>query len=377
MDFIVNLKRQEDLDGVLSLPADNILVQPAGYSRNGGVGLAEIGDILARIASQGKKAILAWDGLFCESEVNDKFLKIEASLPSFDAIRFLDPGIGRLLNTECSDLKTELSLEHGSLSKVAILTWVELFKPGIEKVILSSQIPLERLQSITPDISVKTEIMGFGPLEMFYSNRKLLNRIPEPDKALEERWKIASEDRPDQLNQIFQSERGTLVFYDKLLNIMYLGDRLEEAGIDALRLEYQTTEQLEQIGDILMRSSAKEEFDIPDEIIETGGFIRDNRSNEHFVKLTNRYLKRKIEHKIGEILESAKSCYTVFSLDRALPLPQQVALISPEGKDLMIELRHVRDLKGNEYSGNLPPGIYRLDWVKYAVPGTLMTLVAP
>jgi collagenase-like PrtC family protease len=375
MNHTINLRCLNDLEIIGNLPVSDILVQIEGFSRYGGVKPGDCPQIIDRIVSKQKKAVLALDSLFCESELEHKVQELKPYLSKFNSIRFLDPGLGRLISSMFPETKLELSLEHGSLNRSAIQGWIGSYASGLSKIILSSQLPLETIRSLVADIPLPVEILGFGPLEMFYSRRKLLEGFGNTDDSAVSDWKIASADRPDQLNQIYQTDRGTIAFYDKILNILSFRGKLGDLGVHSIRLEYQTDRQLQQIMEILNKSSCLSNQGFKIEEDQTKGFIEDNQTHQHFIKLTNHHLDKSREKKVGSVLESVKNQYTAFQLDRNLTLPASVTFISPEGRDIPHQMFKVSDLKNKTYSGVLEPGIYRIDWIKYAVASSIITQV--
>ena len=374
MKSVVNLRDLADLKTVCNLPVSEILVQCDDFSRFGGVDFSNLAETAAIIKSSGKRCTLSWDCLAKNSELNNQFLKLKPIIDTFHSIRFLDPGVGQLLQAKSPDMKLQLSLEHGSLNRIAIQQWVDTFLPQLEKVILSPQLPLKALSSIEIDPAVGKEILLFGPLEMFYSRRKLLeNQNPSRD-LLKKTMQIASDDRPTQKSCILQTSNGTIAFYDRQLNLFNTAEDIAKTGISEVRVEYVNKGQLKQIISFFQNDAQETPAAENASLHETRGFIQKNLTDRLFGALSNPYLKKESEFKVGTVLESVKHSYSVIRLQQEIELPSSLNFVTPEGKKVTKEFISLKDLKNNDYCGNVPKGVYLAAWTKFVVPGSMIIL---
>lgn len=366
MNFNINLKSFSDLDFIKDFPVSSVLLQTKLFSRTGNIEIEEIAEILPELQLRNIRCVLAWDIVAKDEEIDNHLVLLNPLVKKCNTIRVLDPGIALALKENFSNIEIEFSFEHSGLNHISVVEWLNSLGSTVKKVILSGQTPIPDLKEICSYLSIETEVLGYGPIEIFYSRRRLLEGIEnEPD------LKLASRDRPSQLNPVICKALGTTVFYDKYLNILPFMNELEAIGIDWIRFEYLTLNDLQIIRELLTTRknsafSSSEGFD------ETKGFITQNTTDELFKKLTNAHLSGSIEKKIGVILESAKNRFCIVRLDEPMTLPKSLRLISPEGYDLKFTLSSVHNLMGDQIKSHITPGVYRIEWLKYAVTGSLI-----
>ncbi len=214
-------------------------------------------------------------------------------------------------------------------------------------------------------------------MQLFYSPRKLLSNNPfeKPDEDSE--ILTASTDRPSQFFSVQQTGQGTVIFNDKDL---YLLDRLEEIkaiGINYLGIELYTTKQYRLIEEYFGRPDWIDEVKNSWENPLISGFFSQNQTDSLLARLTNAYLKNEKQYQLGSVIESLKNTHTLLHLKRDLDLPQRVVFVTPERKVVDFEITQLIDLKGTLYQDKAGPGYYRLPWIKYVIPASIMKSNAP
>ncbi len=375
MDTIINLRNTHHLQAICSSPINWVLLQSETFSRFGGLPDESLKDTISQLKRNRKKVVLAWDYLAKDDEPLSSLEFFKSLSEKIDFVRFLDPGLGKTLARLFPDVKLQLSLEHGSLNRYSVEYWTDIFKPSLERVVLSSQLPLATLESIRSSIPIVIEILGLGSIEIFYSRRRLLSSHLRPSDILDSNSYVASLDRPDQFNKIIQTSKGTIVFYDKPLNIFNRIPEIKKAGIDSLRIELYQNEHFNAVSGFFKKSNW------PHALAECGirdsfeGFLHSNETHQLFERLTNPIIRNEIENKIGVVFESVKNSHIVIEFTKQIRLPGDFRFISPEDKKINHRIEKIKDLKGNEYSDSLQPGIYIIPWVKYVVPGAIIRLI--
>lgn len=326
---------------------------------------------LKQIKRTGKKIVFIWDTLAKDGDIKNGILKLKEFVSDIDSLRFLDPGIGAAVQSAFHELPLELSLEDGSINRCAILGWMERFQPQLKKLVLSGQLPISSIREFRRQISIDVEMLGFGWIQMFYSRRKLL-------KDINRIYRLASVDRPKQPNPAIMTYHGTLVFYDKCLNILAHLDEIENAGVDCLSIAYL---QISDIFPLLTdQRNGKEWMSslLPfNPETQTEGFYKENQSDKLFGKLSNQYLVDKTDNRVGIIIDIQKDRYCIVRLEDTVILPQVFDIFTPERQQITIDIETLHDLKGNQYEGIIKPGIYRFAWQKPMVTGSVLTLEKP
>ncbi len=372
MNYIINMRNVKHLIRVLEIPINEVLLQTRTFSRFGEIDDKDIDDCIFQLQSKGKKIVLAWDILLKDKnfkELENGFRRLSEQI---NTVRFLDPGVGRFLSQRFPDCRLQLSLEHGSHNKTAILGWSQVFGQRLERVILSNQIPISTIESITKIPNVKFEMLGIGRIEIFYSARHLLGNNHQNHASFTKHSIVASDDRPNQLSPVFENEHGTIMFYDKELFIMDDLDIIEKAGIDHLRLEFYKDKQYQIVKKTAMRGDWTDQLKKSLDIKTTKGFFKSNQTHKLFTFLTNRYITDNQKNSFGIVIEAVKNKFTLIETAKYLTLPISVNFSSPEGKKVNYIINKVKDLKGKCYTKSAPAGVYLLPWIKYIVPTSIL-----
>lgn len=377
MNYCINLWDEDAAEILVNLPIAEVLLQTGSFSRSGGIDDSSLNPVIAKLKRSGKRVVLAWDCLAKDSHIEEASNKLKSllHLHQIHSIRFLDPGIGCYLKSKFPECKLELSLEHGSFNLHAILGWIKCLQPQLTRVVLSNQLPILSIAALRSQIPVEVELLGYGPLEIFYSRRKLINDQPVTHTQTDTKLALASDDRPKQANSVFINDMGTTIAYDKWINLFGYHDQIIQAGVNVLRLEYRFRNELKQLIDI---------FNDPDWVRRLGnfsqttfvqGFFEKNISHHHFDQLTNQYLVTEKQNQAGIILESVKHDFCILRLDKPTTLPQSITITSPEGRKIQAELRELMDLRGQRHLLEAKQGVYQISWIKYVSPGSVICFV--
>ncbi len=372
MKYTINLRCVSHLTHLRNLPVSDVLLQADPFCRSGGMELKELKESIFSLKDMGKKCVLSWDCLVKDDELSKSISLLEPFVDHLDSIRYSDPGIGGLLIDIYPDLDLELSLEHGSLNKYAVKSWIEHYKHKLKKVIFSLQMPLDVISTIAPTLRVDTEILAAGPVNIFYSRRSLLGL--DSDHGSSKAFTIASDDRPNQLNPIFATAKGSSVFYDKPVNIFSIEEKLHKAGIDYLRFEYLYEHELKEFSECVSQQGWRQATLSYNKDNSIEAYLLNNPTHELFSRLKNKFLTEKNEEKEGLVIEAVKPKYCLINLDVSLNLPIEVKFISPERKTIVAKLDVLHDLKGVEYQNNIKPGTYLCKWHKYVVTGSFIQI---
>ena len=365
------LKHLEDLKGM------EILLEAKALSKRGKIDSASLPDLLDQLGRSGFSRILLIDLLVKEGEFQ-AILDLISGLPGkLEAIRFLDPGLGRAIQKQWPALPLELSLEQGIPNQGAICSWVESFGGKLRRLALSNQIPIAEITELRERLGpgIQLELLALGRIETFYSPRPLVQPLFGGGSPLGE-FQAASEDRPTQINPLVQNEHGTLMYHDKDLWLLGEELRAQQAGITHFRLELEGDEQYELVEKYWDGSRMDPTLHQAWKRKTTRGFFLKNRTDKPLKRLKNTNLQSLRGQEVAEVIDSKKNGFVIFELKEKLSLPLNLKLCNPEGREIPFKLKEVWNLHDNVDSSPLremiPPGIYRTGWIKAGLRKSLI-----
>ena len=91
-----------------------------------------------------------------------------AELDHFDAIRVQDPGALEYL-LEKTNIKIQLVLENGNHNLLGIQTWVDYVVDRLDRVVLSIELPKDKLREYVQKLNVDIEFYILGQILIFYT----------------------------------------------------------------------------------------------------------------------------------------------------------------------------------------------------------------
>jgi hypothetical protein len=269
-----------------ALKANHLLLAVAGLSREGGMGWDEALACVEDLQNQGVQVTLLWDRLVEEDEFEQQFKRVTSAFQRSENIAFRVSDVGLARRCQLEAIPYELSLESGHANSLAIRAWLRQL-PDVRKVALSHQIPrrnmLPMLKELREAFQTSFEIMALGPIAMYYTPRKLLQFQGEAESA-----RIQSDEMGPGRYDLVESEAGTVMFYDKWLNLLPHRAELTEAGMSFFRLDLRQVSASEV--EALRQTLLGEEVDLRKVWSRPllHGFYGENKSDSIFSKLVGR-----------------------------------------------------------------------------------------
>lgn len=365
----------------------DVLVGIKELSRFGTLDVREISAFVKKIKNLKLRPILVWDVL----QTEDRFFKnkeLFKSLPihEFTRIRVQDPGVFEFIKSEYSWMEIELILETGNHNTAGLLKWMEYGGQELKKMILSLEIPKEKLKEMLSELKklnsqMEFELLVFGPILLFYTPRNLLSALDGKDHLSSTRVDEAgfirasgtSEESPHSGFPLIENLHGTFMFNTKDHSLISEIPTLEDMGIEHFRFD---TEILNSNENLTPYTTFFENVDLShltEDMIQLlkdrsvrpliKGFFQINKSDVLFTKLKNRKIERKDQSYVGEIIDverDEKLCLwikaaSIKSVDKVFKI------ITPEGKEKLLTLNssNTKNLSG-EFVSTLIPGEYYL-----------------
>lgn len=369
MKFVLYLGQSDCLQSALEIDAQEVVLQAASFSASGGLEDSDLFSVAKSVNRSGRRVTLQWDR-YCRDDEIQQLADLLCQFSSeLNAIRFADPGVGHFLVDEPTGHELQFQMWDGHQNRSGVLEWIGAFGGGLQRIVISNQVPFKTLRQLRRQTDLPLEINGLGRIQLFHSARGLLKgRSTDSD-----RFCLASTDRPNQFFPVRESEYGTVIFNDKELFLLDKIPELKEAGIDYLGLNPGIGEHFR-----LLASSGRLETGI-EEIRKswktplTTGFFEENQTDASLTKLTNAFLKDERDNRIATVLESSKNSHTLIQLHQAIELPCEVLFLTPERKTIPFQIVSLQSLKRKCHNKSAAEDVYLLPWIKYVVPATIMT----
>lgn len=224
-----------------------VLLEPALLARQGQLSTAKTQALARAARQQGLKPVLVWDILMPERMMRQVCEQLQSwDLTTFAAVRVCDVGAGQWLKTEHPNLPMHLVVETGNHNQEALCAWAEIFASTLERLVLSIELPEEKLIEYCQTLPVPCEVLGLGPILLFYSPRSLLAQplqAPSSEEPLyiqatatSERASL-SQFKTKRVFPTLETQHGTLMFLDKDQFILDRFQLLREAGLHTLGLD--------------------------------------------------------------------------------------------------------------------------------------------
>jgi U32 family peptidase len=297
MHFTAYVSTQAQLAWAEDLGCAEVLIPLNGFSREEGFDLKDCPALLAESQQRGLEPILMADRLV-EQAGFEALLARMLELP-FKSIRVSDCGLAQRLLAQSR--KVQLSLESGHANFEALQAWVSLM-PQLDRVVLNHQIPRRNLLPLLPKLKLETELLGLGPIAMYYTPRKLLSIQGCGSKES----LIHSDEMGPGQYRLAESEAGTVMHYDKWLCLLPHREELQQAGLSHLRLDlrFVQAQELEALKTALqdVNFSLRKAWERP----LLHGFYGENKSDSIFSKLVGRRpdMERSV---LGEVMDRVAS----------------------------------------------------------------------
>lgn len=332
-------------------------------SRYGRLEFEEIYQCTKLARENNLKTILEWDVL----NTSDRFSETEAILQTarldqFDAIRVQDPGAIEYL-LEKTNSKIQLVLESGNHNLLGIQTWVEYVGDRLDRIVLSIELPKDKLREYAEKLNVDIEFYILGQILIFYTPRNLLSALyKDHDDQLgssqNKSFLMAegeSEESPHKGFPLVENEHGTFMFHVKDQCLLDHIEELSDFGISHVRLDLRRTDRQEMLPSLLKLIS---NFDLQNakdlkaqyrrDVIK--GYYNVNKSDVLFPKLKNHRIQRKDENFLGHVVEVSKNKYMVVELKSKniqLKKGDELKVITPEGKEKSFSIDNLKDVNMN------------------------------
>lgn len=333
------------------------IIAPRELSRLGRMTLEQAIQKAQEVKDNGHRAFLQWDAFFVEQDLAPLLDKLcDFPFDHFDGVRVADPGALNFLLENFPKVPIHFVAEMGNHNIEALKGWCELIGEQLSRLVLSIELPSQKLAQYIDELPVQVEFMALGPILLFYSPRKLVSHaFSDIEDDTDEEWKEVmanSEESAHKGFKVFENSHGTFMFNPKIFCLLEQWDELKEMGLDYARVELgdksellHEIQQLNQNFDKSKASEIKESFGQK----AIRGFYHVNRSDVLFPKLKNARRSRSDQNYLGEVVEVSKGKYIAIYIrnhDHGVELGSNIKILTPDGKEKHVSLNKISDVGG-------------------------------
>ncbi|MBD2099732.1 U32 family peptidase [Leptolyngbya sp. FACHB-261] len=382
MQFNTFIASIHDLERCANAPdLAEVLLEPRLLARQGKLSDGEVHSLASEALKQGLRPVLVCDVLMTERSMTRVCEQLTHwDLNCFGAIRVSDPGVAYWLQTHFPDLPLQFIAETGNHNLEALQGWCDILASSLERLILSIELPEEKLVEYCQALPVACELLGVGQILLFYSPRPLLSEpsISDGQEELYLETTAAFEEARDRHFPLLQTEHGTFMFLDKDQFILDKLERLQAAGLHTVRLDLR---HLSQAGDIAVGVDQ-----ICHQIREDpvalrtnwprptrAPFFKANRTTALFPRMRSTLLEHRNAACLAEVLAGEGGKYVVFHSLRPFETSLAKSILLPTGEEIAIPQNLAfRDLSGEVADNFESEQILITDWIKKVTPGSLL-----
>jgi putative protease len=363
-----------------------VLLEPALLARQGKLSEQRVHELATAALQRGLRPVLVWDILMPERVMKSVCDRIQNwDLTRFAAIRVCDPGVAYWLLIHFPEIPLQLIVETGNHNLESLLGWCEIFSGNLERLVLSIELPEEKLIEYCQALPVACELLGVGQILLFYSPRSLLaEHLAEenfnPDSPLYLEATAAFADNPNRHFPTLETAHGTFMFLDKDQFILDKLDALQAAGLHTVRLDLRHLEQegdvavdIERICSKILSDPASLRVNWSRET--RAPFFKANRTTALFPRMKSKVTDYRNDACLAEVLAGEGGKYVVFYTRRPFEVSQMKSksMIMPTGEEIKLPQEVTfRNLNGEQIDTFESEQILVTDWIKKAVPGSLL-----
>lgn len=382
MKFTTFVTSKDDITECAKAAAlEEVLIEPATLSREGRLTIAEAEELARDATAQNLAPVLVWDILMTNDEFARKCEVVRGmNARNFSAIRTQCPGAAAWVREHLPEMKLHIILENSNHNLPALKRWVADLHP--ERVVLSTQIPEDRLIQICKELDTKCEILGAGKILLFYSKRKLLQaNFGETDDAADASWiyaDSASEESSSRPFPTIENEHGTFMYLNKDHFILDSLSRLRDGGMHTVRIDLRDLQE--------KTHSARGIADLIERVVEeapgldagwgrptSAPFFKRNRTDKQAARMKPLTRLLRDENCLAEVVSvEREEVIGLFTLRDFSTESNQFAFVASDGREIPVQIDSFSDLSGNPLSQCIAHRLVRCPWLKGVRPGSLL-----
>jgi putative protease len=364
MKITTYLEKKEDLDFFQNV--SEVILQIKELSRFGKLSLDEAHELATLAKAKGLKPVIEWDILMTENVFQETLKTVkQIDFSIFNEVRAQDPGALGWLQENCKEISIALILETGNHNFLGIESWCKHLGNQLSKVVLSIELPHERLKSYIEQLhqlDIKVELLGLGRILLFYTPRSLLmpvvfdhedNKEKIIHQDIVERL-ASSEESPHKGFPVVETKHGTFMFHIKDHWLMENILDLKAMKLDWIRIDLRfgkNKQMMTKISSLIKNYQQDQALQLKDEyptdVIK--GFFNVNKTDTLFGKLKNMKLQRKDKNYLGDVYEVIKEDSIIFmnrSREIKIKKGMEIIIVNPDGKEIPVTIKKLKNTEG-------------------------------
>jgi putative protease len=219
---------------------EEVLIEPRELSREGRLSFEEAEKLAREAREHNLKPVLVWDILMTQNEFKTKCARVSSiDTTLFSSIRTQCSGAASWVRENLPDKGLQIILENSNHNLPGLKRWVSHLAP--QRLILSTQIPEERLLECCRELQAECEILGAGKILLFYSKRSLLAaNFNDTEATTDNRWIYTDSSSEESASRPFptvENTHGTFMYLNKDHFILDQLEKLSAGGIHTVRID--------------------------------------------------------------------------------------------------------------------------------------------
>ena len=328
-----------DLSLMKDQKLDEVILGHQSFSRFGKLKTEEFFEFSKRARELGLKVIFEWDILMTENTFSKLSEEIIPLMESFDSLRVQDPGALEWGFKQTSK-PLQFIAENGNHNLLGLQSWVNHVEGRLERIVLSIELPRDKIQEYTNSLSVPCELLGLGRILLFYTPRQLLSPLSEDKLVFNQEISAVgeSEESPHKGFPIVENRHGTFMFHIKDFCLLDHARDLEAIGLSHLRVDLRWSgfSLLKSVQSLVKKPNDEgfNEFKkvYPQDLMR--GFYLVNKTDILFPKLKNHRLQKREGDYLGEVIEAEKSSHLAIFVKNAngIKKSDKLKILHPKGE---------------------------------------------
>lgn len=359
-----------------------VLIETSLLAREGRLSLSEAKALAIYATEQKLRPVLVWDILMTEEEFHNCTNNIqELGTQYFSAIRVQCIGAARYVKECLPSLPIQLIAENANCNLATLLSWCTSLGKQLDRIILSIQLPAEKIVEFVQKLPVQTEILGLGRILLFYSRRNLLIKNFE---SLGEEWRevlAESEESNSRPFPIIDNSHGTFMYLDKDQYILHKLDAITEGCPTYIRIDLRHLSEF-PLSAYNIESVTSQALSNPEELRKSwprptiAPFFKSNLTTKQFKLLNSELRFSRDDACVAEVVSTERDRHCVLRVVQPFTLPGKFKVLDPSGIVVEKELLSLKKITGEEVTNTTADQVLIAPWIKKISTGSLMVRVS-
>lgn len=359
-----------DLQTAIEAGFDEVLIGHKSLSVLGALDSEECHAIAKSAQGSELRPVLVWDTLHADGGIDEAIEAINSlDLKNFAAVRVQEVGaLEYLLGLE-PKVNIQFIAKSGAHNLESLRGWCRHIGIQLERLIVSSELPKERLAQYIQGVPVPVEVLGFGPVLLFYSPRSLLSWSGQGEQTKRDFLSatVRSDESPQAAMRVIETRHGTLAFHAKDYSLLDKVEELKSLGLGAFQIDLRLEEDMQDLPHIAAliekwNKSAHSDFVASYSRGLTRCFYTANSTDVLFKRLRNQLLRGGSVPALGRVVEAIKERHLIIEVlghGKKLTQGQRVKFLTPNGKFLEYTLRGLKNIEGESVE-EVPSGEFAI-----------------